>query len=341
MNTILITTTIHVPTVLKLYRDHDADVRFIVIGDRKTPDAEVRRCLADLGNAEFVSADEQVGRNYSCSELIGWNTITRRNIGILEAAKLKPDVVVTIDDDNIPVDAGYFDDFRRLFDKDFSGLSVDQPNGWFNAAAFLSPPTFHRGHPYSKRENVEEEFTLHPVTGARIGIAAGLWAGDPDIDAMTRIVMRPQPRSWARVIDAGVVVSPNNYAPFNSQNTAFRGDLAVLMHIWAGVGRYDDIWAAYVAERIIRDLGYVVHFGKPFVWQQRNTQSLWRNLEDEMLGMRNTDAFIERLESIHFSSTDALDRLRQVYESAAGLPFISEATVAAGLAFCDDFERVR
>ncbi len=340
MNAVLITTTIYVPSVLRLYRRLGPDVPFIVIGDRKTPEDEVRSFLAELGNATFLGVEDQIGLDYACSEAIGWNTIMRRNIGILEAAKRNPDIIITIDDDNIPVDRAYFSDFADIFASDFAGLCADQPSGWFNAAAFLEPPTYHRGFPYSQRSTADAEVTLKGVTDQRVGVAAGLWAGDPDIDAMTRIALPTQVRTWSRSIDGGLVVSPDNYGPYNTQNTAIRAELAALLHVWVDVGRYDDIWASYVAERIMRDLGYVVHFGKPLVWQQRNVQNLWKNLGDEMLGMQSTDAFIDCLEGLVFASTDVLDRLRQVYEAVAKLTFMPERTVRAGLAFCDDYERV-
>ena len=38
------------------------------------------------------------------SDLLGWNTIRRRNIGYLEALKNNYDIIASIDDDNIPLE---------------------------------------------------------------------------------------------------------------------------------------------------------------------------------------------------------------------------------------------
>ena len=109
MKTALIFTTINVPTVLNLYRAHDPDVRFFVAFDKKTP-MEAYEYLYDFPNCEIL--EQCVDSYWKCSELIGWNTISRRNIALLEALKWGADVVVTIDDDNIPLTSDYFHDFR-------------------------------------------------------------------------------------------------------------------------------------------------------------------------------------------------------------------------------------
>jgi hypothetical protein len=55
------------------------------------------------------------------------------------------------------------------------------------------------------------------------------------------------------------------------------------MLVLVGVGRYDDIWGSYIAQRVMAETGHRVHYGKPFVWQERNPQSIWTNLRDEIL----------------------------------------------------------
>jgi hypothetical protein len=137
---------------------------------------------------------------------------------------------------------------------------------------------------------------------ARIGVAAGLWLGDPDIDAATRIVNAPQVLQLSDTVRSGLAVAPGCFTPFNSQNTAFRADLAALMMVWVDVGRYDDIWAAYAAERVMMDTGDWVHFGPPLVWQERNAHDLIKDLKDELYGMEHTDRFVEDLLAMDLGS---------------------------------------
>jgi len=70
----------------------------------------------------YLTPDEQC--KYKCSELLGWNTITRRNIALLEALRWGADVIITVDDDNIPLSSTYFHDFANLFIAP-SGISSD------------------------------------------------------------------------------------------------------------------------------------------------------------------------------------------------------------------------
>jgi len=335
----LVTTTINVPSVLGLYRELRDDVSIVVVGDDRTPDDEVRRLLRPLGNAVYYSRREQELLGYQCSPLIGWNCIMRRNVAILEAMKLKPDVIITIDDDNIPVGRSYFDHFESTFAEKFSGLAAGSADGWFNIGQLLVPSVYHRGFPYELR-GAPREIRMHPATDAQIGVSAGLWAGDPDIDAMDRIVSGPRVHNWSPLIQHGLIVSKDCYSPFNSQNTAFRSELAALMMVWIGVGRYDDIWASYAAQRVLRETPYHVHFGQPMVWQQRNPQSHWKNLRDEMHGMENTSAFTRALDEIDVGNGGPLQMLRRIFEGLNGRSFIPSLTVEAGLRWCDDVESV-
>jgi hypothetical protein len=259
----LITTTIYVPRALSLYRELDKEVMFFIAGDRKTPHDEVRSFVSTLGNAVYYSDTDQEKLGYRSSELIGWNRIMRRNIALLEAIKYGADIIITIDDDNMPLDRSYFTDFVRVLTQPFSGLQVAGDDGWFNIGEYMTPPIYHRGFPYDRR-HVEHTYALRHVQGAKIGVAAGLWFGDPDIDVMERITNRPEVYQVAEVVQRGLCVAPNVLAPTNSQSTAYVAELAPLFMVWTGVGRYDDIWASYLAQRIMHTLGYHVYYGPPF-----------------------------------------------------------------------------
>ena len=160
MKTALITTTINVPRVLALYRKHGEDIRFFVAGDRKTPQEAVDFCLA-LPNTHYIYPSEQ--DKWKCSELIGWNCIQRRNIALLEAVKWGAEVILSVDDDNIPLDEDYWFNSQEPFSPDsrlmrktpFSGLKVSTPSGWFDLGSLLVPPIKQRGFPVGvKSENV-------------------------------------------------------------------------------------------------------------------------------------------------------------------------------------------
>lgn len=337
MRIALVTTTIRIPTVLRRYRELDPSVVFYVIGDRKTPHDEVRALIGEVDDARYYSDADQEQLGYKCSEIIGWNKIQRRNIGVLEAAKDNFDVIVSIDDDNIPLHRTYLDDFRRIFTNGYNGLEFDSDTGWFNVGEFLHPKVFHRGFPHELRSG-DPRLRSRPVSGVQVGVAAGLWLGDPDIDAVDRLVLRPNVVGVSDAVGTGIIVAKRCWSPFDSQNTAFRADLFPLMLVLAGVGRFDDIWGSYIAQRVMAETGHQVHYGPPLVWQERNEQSIWRNLQDELYGMENTLAFCEDLGKLDCDGPTVVDKLRMLYDGLRGLSYVPPIVPELGLAWCDDCE---
>lgn len=336
MRICLITTTIQIPTALALYRSFGADVEIIVAGDRNGPHGEIRAILETLGGATYLSDVDQEAMGTRCSDLIGWRKIQRRNLALLEAIRRRPDFIVTIDDDNLPVAPTYFDDIRSGLGLPFNGLGFESQPGWFNIGELLTPKVWHRGFPYSRR--APASLSARTVVDGTVGVVAGLWLGDPDIDAMTRIHEGPVVTDVSVLAQRPVAAAPGCYSPFNSQNTAFLAELAPLMAVHPGVGRYDDIWASYIAERVMRETDHLVTYGPPFVWQERNAQNLWKNLADEHMGMESTDRFITALDTAEVDGDTVIERLRSLYmwigKSDAVPPIVSQF----GLAWCDDVE---
>ncbi|MFN3307470.1 MAG: hypothetical protein ACK42Z_09850, partial [Candidatus Kapaibacteriota bacterium] len=314
-------------------------IQFIIVGDKKTPHDLVRRTVAELGNAIYLSDEDQEKLGYECSKIIGWNKITRRNIALLEAIKLRPDFIITIDDDNIPIDLNYFRCFDDIFSATFSGIMVTSQTRWFNVGDLLEPPVYHRGFPYDQRNN-RFNFQMKPVVNKKVAIAAGLWLGDPDIDAMDRLVNKPMVLGFSDLLCTGIVVDNQIFAPFNSQNTAYLYEIAPLMMVLVGVGRYDDIWSAYIAERILMETEYYLHFGKPFVWQERNTQNLWRNLRDELLGMEFTPQFCKDILNANVGEGHYLEKLERLYEHLKNKDYLPSIVYKLGKAWCKDVAKI-
>lgn len=332
----LITTTVNVPTVLALYRACDPDVHFFITGDRKTPDIDVINFLDDVPNHSYYGADWQSKIGYACSDLIGFNTIGRRNIALLEAVKSKAEIIVTTDDDNIPISRTYFADIEYTMEFPFSGLRTDPNQKWFDPGTLIYPAVKHRGFP--RLGFVESWFD--PVVNAKIGVVAGLCLGDPDIDAVTRLELNPIVHQANTIGTAGIVVHPNTRTVFNSQNTAFLRELAPAMFFMPGCGRYDDIYASLICQRIMKERDLYVHFGKPFVWQQRNEQSLTKNLRDEIDGMEHIEQMAILLDQIVLVPDTVVNQCRRIHETLVHAEWLPEIATQAAMAFLDDVEKV-
>jgi hypothetical protein len=124
MDIVLFTTTINCPTVLRQYRASDPDVLFIIAGDLKTPHEEIRALCAELGNAVYLDPPQQDALGYKCSGVLGWKTIQRRNIALLEAIRSGADVVVSIDNDNAPRSEPETPNYFEALWMDFSNPTV-------------------------------------------------------------------------------------------------------------------------------------------------------------------------------------------------------------------------
>lgn len=295
MKRALITTTINVPHNLRLWRASglsDDDV-VIVAGDLKTPHAEVRALLSSLpGENVYLAPKDQT--RWASSEVIAWNCIQRRNVALLEAMRRRPDYIITVDDDNFPVNV---DHIARL-DLAFTGKSstmISTDDGWFNAGTLLYPEVVVRGFPLSHR-HVMPELTRYNHSSEQIGVVASLWLGEPDIDAVERICCAPTVGHMLH--NTNVTLTHKTWCPFNTQSTAFRTELAPFMAVWPVVGRYDDIWASFLTQRAMETCAWHVSFGHPLVHQKRNPHNLIVDLRAELFGMEHNERVIELIKNL-------------------------------------------
>ncbi len=329
----VITTTINVPTLLEAYvqnfRHFDrGSIEAIVVLDRKTPleaepfCREVSRRYGIAITCLTVSDQKAFLSNYpEFDRIIPWNTIQRRNVGYLYAVEQGFDFVITIDDDN------FLDSSEDFIGSHIDGLgreaevlTVDSSTGWFNCIDLLETNfgrVYPRGFPLSKRwsKNADNNFQRE---SKRCVVNAGLWVGDPDVDAITRIYYPVETRGPLK--HEYVAMNSHTWCPVNSQNTAFHRDAlpaAFLIVMGDEVGgipisRYDDIWMGWILQSITEHMGDSVRFGRPLVRQIRNTHNLMNDLRGELPGMELNEEFINACRTCEFKSTSYLESYREL-----------------------------
>ena len=280
MNKYIVTTTINPPTLATIKYSRKEDWTLIVVGDTKTPhyDYENLNCI-------YLSPEYQEKTYPELSETIGWKSIQRRNIGFVEAYNRGADIVATVDDDNIPYDDWGTNvvvgetveiDFYNTDLGVFDPLSVTEHN-----------QVWHRGYPIDLvpyRDRVSYGGKLK----RRVLVQADLWDGDPDIDAMARLSIRP-------IVKFDKIQGPYgslSISPFNSQNTFLAREVIPYYSVFPHVGRMDDIWGGYVLQHYFPKS---VVYNKASVYQDRNVQDLVTNLEKEIIGYRYTTDLIRSL----------------------------------------------
>lgn len=290
MKKIIVTTTINSPTTATIkfaeIAQRDGWV-FIIVGDTKTPHNEYLELEKKYSNVKYLSPEEQERDYKEISDVIGWKTIQRRNVGFVAAYKMGADIMATVDDDNIPydnwgqnlyvgktIDVDLYEPELEVFDP----LSITKDNH-----------IWHRGYPIEylqKRHRVEYK----GKTKRKVLVQADLWDGDPDIDAMARLTYKP-------IVKYSDITEPycsNKISPFNSQNTFLSREVIPFYSVLPFTGRMDDIWGAYILQHYFPNS---VIYNKATVYQDRNVQDLITNLEKEIIGYRNTLRLIKNLTS--------------------------------------------
>lgn len=284
----IVTTTINKPTkatkrlVELVRRSFDHSWKFYVVGDKKTP----HELYEQLDGVVYIHPDEQEKKYKELSDAIGWNSIQRRNIGFVEAYNNSNpgDIIATIDDDNIP-DYSWSGSSIRVGIQDLPVRHyIPHNNLVFDPISITScgDKLWHRGFPIELLQNR----TAHISTVERVNVLvqADFWNGDPDIDAIARLTHKPCV-DFSR--DQHLFPFTSEYIhPFNSQNTFL--DRSVIKHyaVWPFIGRMDDIWGGYYLQTKINPNQII--YGSPSVVQERNEQDLITNLENEIIGYRNT-----------------------------------------------------
>jgi hypothetical protein len=287
MNKFIVTTTINQPTEATrkfasiAMRD---EWIFVIVGDTKTPHEDYQTLArAFHPYVVYLHPDKQAEMYPELSEIIGWKTIQRRNIGFVYAYNEGAEIVATVDDDNIPYDNWGTDLYiGKEIEVDYYSPEMDV----FDPLSVTNYPNlWHRGYPIDylqKRDRVEYKGKkkITPL------IQADLWDGDPDIDAMCRLTFKPICK-----FDTTGPFASDKPSPFNSQNTFIARAALRYYAVWPYVGRMDDIWGGYYTQRMIGADRLI--YNRASVYQDRNVQDLITNLEKEIIGYRNTLDFTE------------------------------------------------
>lgn len=304
MNKFIVTTTIQAPTEATIKFSQMEGWEFIIVGDLKTPHDQYINLSP---NVHYLTPEMQDYIYPEVSKAIGWNCIMRRNIGFLYAYKYGADIVASIDDDNIPYD-NWGKDIRvgeeinvDVYDTNIPVLDplqlTNQKHIW------------HRGFPidyilYSKPSYYAGRLKR------KILFQADLWDGDPDVDAICRLMYRPENLR----IKIATPFTSNRYIPFNSQNTFIAREALPYYMVLPHVGRVDDIWGGYIAQYLLNTRPL---FMPPTVYQKRNDQSIRKNLEDEVYGYITTSKFIEDITNyisyLPVKTVTALNEYRSAY----------------------------
>jgi len=272
----LATTTINKPTEALKKFAKNKNCKLIVALDKNSKNFK-------LSGSIVLSTKYQERRWPKLSKLIGWNCIQRRNFAILEAFERGAKIIALIDDDNIPYNFWYENIFvnRKIkASKITTNKKVFDPVGYTNYKSL-----WHRGYPLEminnrKYKNLGKKF-INP------DVQASFWNGDPDIDAIARIIFNPICNFKKKYFP----FFSNIISPFNSQNTLISRNTVKDYFLFPHIGRMDDIWASYY----LTSKKYKVLYSSPTVFQKRNIHSYMNDFKMELIGYKNNLKLVESL----------------------------------------------
>lgn len=284
-------------------------IGFIVVGDEATPsDFNLPSCL-------FYDLERQHAEFPQLCAVLPTRTYARKNVGYLAAIALGATEIRETDDDNYP---------RQAFWETVPALQsvqvVNAKGPWFNVYTHFSGQLiWPRGLPleYLHEAGERREPDKRDVHGF---ITQGLADGDPDVDAIYRMVgtlpiefdVRPP-----------VMLPPGTWCPFNSQNTTFRQECFPLLYLPTKCSfRMTDIWRSFVAQRCLWELGEGVVFHSATVYQDRNEHKLLRDFEQEIPGYLQNEKIRVALDHAKLDGADLTRSLVQCYETLIAAEFL-------------------
>ena len=331
MNFSVVITTVFHPKILEILArniqcySRKKEVEILVVGDLKTPPEtkEYVEQFAKCGfNFEYWDVTDQqnwLRRFPDLENIIPYNSDNRRNIGYLIAYERRRECIIALDDDNYPLEADYFAGHEKV-GKRREHLTIRTNTGWYNVCELLKIQDdiriYPRGYPYANRRPSNENYEWFESDG-RVIVNAGLWLGDPDVDAVTRL---NGPVNVTGLKNEVVMLDRSTQCPFNTQNTAFHRDVLpsyyyVVMGYSLGglkIDRYGDIWSSYLSRKIIDRMNDRVAFGTPLAMHKRRSHNLLKDLGQEYWGMILTNRLVELLAQIDLRKDSYGDCYREL-----------------------------
>ena len=302
----VVITSISSPTdAVRAFAEITGD-RLIVVGDRKTPQSWA------LPPAEYLGVEAQETSGSCLAPLLPWNHYSRKMLGYLRAVRRGAEVIYDTDDDNAPK-AGW--DIPPF---DGSWHSSEPALGWVNVYQwFTDAHIWPRGFPLRSirdpKTSVDAERA--PVAPATVGVWQALADGEPDVDAIYRLV---DGRACFFQDREPLVLGEGTVCPFNSQATAFQKQCFPLLYLPASVSsRVTDILRGYVAQPILWTAGLRLGFTSATVFQDRNPHDLLNDFEAEIPLYLHAEAIVATVSGAVRSGVSIEGNLMAAYEALA------------------------
>lgn len=291
----IVTTTNQAPTEALVQFSRLPGWKVYVVGDLNTPSG-----YEGMQGIEYLSPEWQAREFPKLSDAIGWRCIQRRNVGFAHAYREGAEIIATVDDDNIPY-AHWGQDL--LVGRTMPLDCYENRGGVFDILTLTNHPhLWHRGYPLELMPSRTGNRFLGKVA-TKVLVQVDLWDGDPDVDAMCRLLHRPVVK-----LTGPFPCCAMGHVIFNSQNTFLHRSVFPHYSVLAHADRMDDIWGGLLMQNRIAARPCIAFSGAS-VYQRRNYHDIIRDLERELPGYRQTMDIIT-----HSKMSEASARFEEEYQ---------------------------
>lgn len=290
----------------------------VVIGDKKSP-PHFRVEGQNVFYLESAAQTALSGAMRAFVKILPWNNFGRKNIGYLYAIQRGAKTIWDFDDDNLLV----FPEKLDIIDKGAVEYKLPLSHSFPSYNPYVvfgasGRPTWPRGFPLAHIKNEESwtsELSAVKLEGDRIGVIQSLANGDPDVDAIYRLLM-PLPFSFtnAALQDALLVIPPRALTPMNAQAALFKQPAFWTLLLPISVnGRVSDIWRSYVGQRLMWDIGLYSAFSSPLVEQQRNPHNYMADFNSEIPLYEKSERLVDFLRDWKGEAPTLQGRMEELY----------------------------
>lgn len=235
-------------------------------------------------------------------DFIPTRTGSIRSWGFLQAYKKGYEIIVTLDDDCLPIPGT--DPIQAYLDAFNTKYSVSD---YFDVGHTFGLGEYMRGYPFDHRR---AEFPL---------IQYGGWDNVPDMDAITQMEHEVSDRIDGYEFDRKVLAIPKGLGFTGCiMNVAMKREAVPLLYQLVmgnervGYDRWDDIWSGLFAKKICDHLSIPILInGKATIKHTRASNTL-SNLKKELRGYHHNEDLWEKLGSIELSDTSVKGCYRQL-----------------------------
>ena len=304
----------------------------LVVGDKKSPpeyDAPE--------NVEFLSLAAQQKLGFACEAILPTGHYGRKNLGYLEALKRGASLIVDTDDDNYPLENYYVPGPEE------NVQMVSTTEKFFNVyKLFADQIIWPRGYLVSQALEswTNRAETVRSVVASPVVIWQGLVNGDPDVDAIYRIVYKSDGKfNFPR--GGKVVLEKDVFCPFNSQNTVFYRPAFPLLYLPVTVSfRFTDILRSIVAVPILECYGQYLGFTEATAFQERNEHDLKIDLVQELTMYLQTEPALDIGRATVSGSRDISTNLLNVYRALKKESIVTDLELEVLEKWLGDLQRV-